>query len=363
MRTAQRLSILCVLATAACVYDGPASPNTVPDRPPAYTAAPEEVSPPEAMTQEQGDDNGYDTAAGDQATPPAPAGTDIASEDAFVEPLSAYGRWTEVDGYGQVWVPAVSYGWRPYYYGRWELTEWGWTFVSSDPWGWAAYHYGRWNWALGVGWYWIPGRQWAPAWVSWRYGGGYVGWCPLGPRGVVFGYGHPGWVAVGEAHFTQPVFRVAITGRATAGIIRAAPPLRGQNVVVARGGAFGPPVARISSATGHPLTVVPARRAIAVAHAQAIAARPGVVRNRSFAQPGARAGVVRPGQTATSRPGVVSRPGMVSRPGVVSRPGMVSRPGGVSRPGVGAPRAAPGARPGARAPSGARPAPHGEAHK
>jgi len=345
MRTAQRLSILCVLALAACIAEGPSSPNTIPDRPPAYTPAPAEVAPPEVSTQ----DPGYDAAPDDEATPPAPAGTDIASEDAFVEPLSPYGQWTEVDGYGRVWVPAVSYGWRPYYYGHWELTEWGWTFVSSDPWGWAAYHYGRWNWALGVGWYWIPGRQWAPAWVSWRYGGGYVGWCPLGPRGVVFGYSHPGWVAVGEAHFTQPVFRVAITGRAAAGIIRAAPPLRGPNVVVARGGVFGPPVARISVATGHPVTVVPARRAIAVAHAQAVAARPGVVRNRTFGQPGS--GAVRPGM---SRPGAVSRPGFgsprggVARPGGVGRPapGAVSRPGGVSRPGV---------RPGARPPPAAHP--------
>ena len=32
------------------------------------------------------------------------------------------------------------------------------------------------------GWYWIPGRTWGPAWVSWAVGGGYVGWCPLGWR-------------------------------------------------------------------------------------------------------------------------------------------------------------------------------------
>ena len=29
-------------------------------------------------------------------------------------------------------------------------------------------------------WFWIPGRSWAPAWVSWAYAPGYVSWCPLG---------------------------------------------------------------------------------------------------------------------------------------------------------------------------------------
>ena len=36
----------------------------------------------------------------------------------------------------------------------------------------------------------MPGYQWAPAWVSWRYGGGYCGWAPLPPAtfvGVEFG--------------------------------------------------------------------------------------------------------------------------------------------------------------------------------
>jgi hypothetical protein len=28
----------------------------------------------------------------------------------------------------------------------------------------------------------VPGREWGPAWVSWRTGGDYVGWAPLPPR-------------------------------------------------------------------------------------------------------------------------------------------------------------------------------------
>jgi hypothetical protein len=31
-----------------------------------------------------------------------------------------------------------------------------------------------------LGWYWVPGNVWGPAWVSWASGGDYIGWCPLG---------------------------------------------------------------------------------------------------------------------------------------------------------------------------------------
>src|SRR5438034_167559 len=83
----------------------------------------------------------------------------------------------------------------------------------------AANPYGRWNWAVGVGWYWIPGAVWAPAWVSWRYGAGYVSWCPLGPAGIAFGYRHPAWVAVSETHFTRPIAAVAIPSQRTYGVV------------------------------------------------------------------------------------------------------------------------------------------------
>jgi len=32
-----------------------------------------------------------------------------------------------------------------------------------------------------VGWVWVPGDEWAPAWVSWRKGNDFVGWAPLPP--------------------------------------------------------------------------------------------------------------------------------------------------------------------------------------
>ena len=31
------------------------------------------------------------------------------------------------------------------------------------------------------GWYWVPGYEWAPAWVAWRNNNDYYGWAPLSP--------------------------------------------------------------------------------------------------------------------------------------------------------------------------------------
>src|SRR3977135_729720 len=41
--------------------------------------------------------------------------------------------------------------------------------------------------ASGNGWVWVPGDQWAPAWVSWRQTDDedYVGWAPLPPEASV----------------------------------------------------------------------------------------------------------------------------------------------------------------------------------
>ncbi len=104
----------------------------------------------------------------------------------FVE-LSRYGQWFETDEYGYVWQPAsleVQPDWRPYTRGRWLYSDQGWTWVSDEPFGWAVYHYGRWALSQQRGWVWIPGEDWAPAWVSWRSNEEYLGWAPLPPETV-----------------------------------------------------------------------------------------------------------------------------------------------------------------------------------
>jgi hypothetical protein len=107
----------------------------------------------------------------------------------YATTFNQYGSWQNEPTYGSVWYPRVRAGWRPYYYGRWTtLRPWGWTWIGSDPWAWPTHHYGRWGFSAGA-WFWIPGRTWGPAWVSWAYAPGYVSWCPLGWNNrPVFGF-------------------------------------------------------------------------------------------------------------------------------------------------------------------------------
>lgn len=98
----------------------------------------------------------------------------------YASELASHGSWYYEAEVGHVWRPYVAPDWRPYTYGRWTWTLYGWTWVPYDSWGWAPFHYGRWGFSGALGWYWIPGRVWSPAWVSWAVGGDYVGWCPLG---------------------------------------------------------------------------------------------------------------------------------------------------------------------------------------
>jgi hypothetical protein len=136
----------------------------------------------------------------------------------FYDQLSPDGYWVEDPYYGTVWYPSrPGRDWRPYSYGQWVWTsDYGWYWESDEPWGWATYHYGRWVYTVQYGWVWVPGDEWGPAWVEWRYGGGYVGWAPMPPEvmwrnNAVF-YGsvdlaapryHPGWVFVGEVDFAR----------------------------------------------------------------------------------------------------------------------------------------------------------------
>jgi hypothetical protein len=96
-----------------------------------------------------------------------------ASYASFYTRLEPYGDWIETSDYGYVFEPRESQqstNWRPYINGHWVSTDAGWTWVSDEPFGWATYHYGRWARLRSVGWVWVPGDEWAPAWVSWRKG-------------------------------------------------------------------------------------------------------------------------------------------------------------------------------------------------
>jgi hypothetical protein len=111
--------------------------------------------------------------------------------------LAPYGYWVDDPFYGRVWVPnrgVVGSDFRPYVSGgHWALTaDDDWLWVSDYPFGWVTFHYGRWTWLSGgLGWGWVPGYTYSPAWVDFRVGSsGYVGWGPAPPysvwRGGVF---------------------------------------------------------------------------------------------------------------------------------------------------------------------------------
>lgn len=101
----------------------------------------------------------------------------------FYNALRPHGRWMRHSSYGDIWIPRVGRNFHPYATnGYWVMTNYGNTWVSDFSWGWAPFHYGRWFYDDYYGWAWIPGYEWAPAWVTWRTGGGYYGWAPMGPR-------------------------------------------------------------------------------------------------------------------------------------------------------------------------------------
>lgn len=113
----------------------------------------------------------------------------------FYAPLARYGEWVDHSRYGWVWLPwGIRPDWRPYMYGRWVWTEYGWTWDSFEPFGWAVYHYGRWTFDWRLGWIWIPDTIWGPAWVAWRGGAGWVGWSALPPDAA---WGGGGFINLG----------------------------------------------------------------------------------------------------------------------------------------------------------------------
>jgi len=129
----------------------------------------------------------YDVSYDDAVAAHYDDGYDPGAYKQFEAALAPYGAWVDDPAYGRIWVPSaaqVGDDFTPYATnGDWLDTEYGWTWSSGWSWGWAPFHYGRWV-GSEHGWAWVPGTLWGPAWVSWRAGGGYVGWAPLPPRGV-----------------------------------------------------------------------------------------------------------------------------------------------------------------------------------
>jgi len=74
--------------------------------------------------------------------------------------------------------PAV---YTPYTNGQWVNTNDGWYFKAPTPYEETTCHYGRWAYSPALGWVWLPGRVWSPAWVEWREDDNYIAWAPVPP--------------------------------------------------------------------------------------------------------------------------------------------------------------------------------------
>lgn len=103
--------------------------------------------------------------------------------DEFKTTLSRFGQFIYSERYGNVWQPtSLPAGWHPYPACHWIYDRtYGWTYDDPTTWGKIVHHYGRWAHDDQAGWIWVPGTEWAPAWVIWRSGGDWTGWAPTPP--------------------------------------------------------------------------------------------------------------------------------------------------------------------------------------
>ncbi len=139
-------------------------------------------------------------------------------EEAYT--LDENGRWENVyyDGtYYEMWRPSrVDPDWQPFTAGRWTLYYGDNCWIPDEPFGYVTHHYGSWVYVDSArAWYWAPpvirprarvrlfniGFGWSPGRVGWIHSGTSVGWVPLAPMEIYYGYRHWGHrtVLVGSA--------------------------------------------------------------------------------------------------------------------------------------------------------------------
>ncbi len=111
---------------------------------------------------------------------------------------SRYGEWLWDDLYGYIWRPFVDngaypWGWQPYFAGQWASYNGQMFWIPGEPWGWVPYHLGVWQWSKKLGWVWLPGSMFAPAWATWDFYFFYAGWRPWNLYDWMYGHSPYGW--------------------------------------------------------------------------------------------------------------------------------------------------------------------------
>jgi hypothetical protein len=187
--------------------------------------------------------------------------TSVAVE--FHAALDPYGTWRSHRRWGEVWIPPrVARDWEPYTVGHWVYSQdYGWYWASDDEeadWGLVTYHYGRWVFDDEFGWMWVPGTEWGPGWVQWRYGPQYAGWAPLPPEEAIVEYGEQPqfWIFVRERDLVAPrIVEVILAPRDREVVFRETVIVNRTVVLADRRFAVNPgiPPAYIAAAYGRPI--------------------------------------------------------------------------------------------------------------
>ncbi|WP_319588598.1 DUF6600 domain-containing protein [uncultured Desulfobulbus sp.] len=121
--------------------------------------------------------------------------------------LEENGRWERVyyeGDYRNMWRPTrVDPGWRPYTSGRWSVYYGDNCWIPDEPFGYVTHHYGSWVYVESFRtWYWVPpvtravarvpgisiSFGWYPGRVGWIHSGPSIGWVPLAPDEIYYGY-------------------------------------------------------------------------------------------------------------------------------------------------------------------------------
>ena len=123
------------------------------------------------------------TSGKDQTIPTV--GNAVASIPAdWRQTLGASGDFIQHSKYGEVWKPTVTPpGWHPYPACYWIWTkDQGWYFDDPSSWGKIVHHYGRWTNDQEHGWIWVPGTVYSAGWVTWSTSKTFIGWAPKVPE-------------------------------------------------------------------------------------------------------------------------------------------------------------------------------------
>jgi hypothetical protein len=270
----------------------------------------------------------------------------------YGDDLDSAGEWVTVADYGTVWRPTVNIGasWAPYRTGRWAWRGGAYVWISFEPWGWGPYHYGRWSHHARWGWCWVPPLRgdvyWSPGYVAWVDQPNQIGWVPLAPGEIYYGYGHYGRhsvdlrrVEITTVNRPVNVYRNVSVGNAVTVVTRDSFGSGRFRQVQVR----GTPFAKESVPVGVPPRVRPASREARMPAVRTIpstmqppaAVKPRPVQELQQRHPRVREYTVGPERPADrqQRPGA----GPATAPG--SQPGV---PGAGAKPGTGPPAAVPG---------------------